>query len=101
MFINADAAGEIRVEILDAGGKVIAPYAAERCEPVRGDSTKHLVRWQAPSNLRELSGQTVRLRFVLTRSRLFSFWIADSEAGRSRGYAAAGGPDYPKGYDAD
>ena len=99
LFVNADAQGEVRVEILDAGGKVIAGHSAVQCDPVRGDSTKHRVRWQSAGTLQELSGQTVRFRFVLTRSRLFSFWVADSEAGRSRGYAAAGGPDYPNGHD--
>jgi hypothetical protein len=100
LFVNADAAGELRVEILDARGRLIAPYSAAQCEPVRGDATKHLVRWRPPARLRELSGETVRFRFVLSRARLFSFWIADSEAGRSRGYAAAGGPEYPQGHDA-
>ena len=100
LFLNAEASGEIRVEILDAAGKVIAPYAAAQCEPVRGDATKHRVRWKTAPTIDELSGQTVRFRFVLTRSRLYSFWIADAETGRSRGYLAAGGPDYPKGVDA-
>ena len=100
LFVNADAAGEIRVEVLDAAGKIITPYSAALCEPVRGDSTRHRVHWQSPASLRDLNGQPVRFRFVLTRSRLFSFWVADSEAGRSRGFAAAGGPDYPAGVDA-
>jgi hypothetical protein len=99
LFVNADAGGEIRVEILDAAGKVIAPYAAAQCEPVRGDSTRHRVRWQSGADLRDLSGHAVRFRFVLTRSQLFSFWVADSEIGASRGFAAAGGPDYPGGVD--
>ena len=100
LFLNADASGEIRVEILDGAGKVIAPYAAAQCEPVKGDSTRHRVRWQTTPTIDELSGQTVRFRFFLTRSRVYSFWVADSETARSRGYAAAGGPDYPKGVDA-
>jgi len=57
------------------------------------------VRWKTAPTIGELSGQTVRFRFLLTRSRLYSFWVADSETGRSRGYLAAGGPDYPKGVD--
>jgi hypothetical protein len=100
LFLNAEAAGDIRVEILDAAGKAIAPYTVTQCEPVRGDSTRHVVRWQSSPTLRELSGQSIRFRFVLSRSRLYSFWVADSEAGRSRGYAAAGGPGYPTGVDA-
>lgn len=100
LFVNAEVAGEIRVELLDASGKIIAPFSAAQCEPVRGDATKHRVRWQSTDNLRELSGQTVRFRFALTRAHLFSFWVAETAAGASRGFAAAGGPDYPGGVDA-
>lgn len=100
LFVNADAAGDIRVEVLDASGKVIAPFTAAQCEPVRGDATKHRVRWQSAPRLGDLNGQAVRFRFTLTRARLFSFWVADTEAGTSRGFAAAGGPDYRTGVDA-
>jgi hypothetical protein len=101
LFVNADAPGDIRVEILDRAGQVIAPFAAAQCEPVRGDSTRHQVRWRNAPGLQEISSQPVRFRFVLNRAHLYAFWVASSEAGHSRGYAAAGGPDYPQGYDAE
>ena len=101
LFINADAGNEIRVEILDRAGKVIAPFAAAQCEPVRGESTRHRVVWKGAPGLQQLSETPIRFRFVLNRSHLYAFWVASTEAGHSRGYAAAGGPAYPNGYDAD
>jgi hypothetical protein len=85
LFVNAEIAGELRIEILDPSGKPIAPFAAAQCEPVRGDSTRHRVRWGNAASLDQLKGQPVRFRFVLSRSRLYSFWLSPSERGQSRG----------------
>jgi hypothetical protein len=41
----------------------------------------------------------VRLRFVCSRARLYSFWIADARSGGSRGYVAAGGPGFSEATD--
>lgn len=99
LFVNAEAAGEIRVEVLDANGRVVDGYSAADCVPVRGDSTTHAVRWNRAATLDGLHRETIRLRFSLLRSRLYAFWIADSAAAHSRGYVAAGGPGYTKNYD--
>ena len=100
LFVNAAAAGEIRVEVLDRNGNAIAGYSAADCVPIRGDSTKHAVAWKTHPTLGTLDRDAVRLRFELSRARLYSFWIADSAAGHSRGYVAAGGPGFTNGYDA-
>lgn len=100
LFVNAQAAGEIRVEVLGRDGRVVDGYSAADCLPVRGDSTKHAVRWQAHPTLGRLDREVIHLRFVLARAQLFSFWISDSAAGRSRGFVAAGGPGFDSGVDA-
>ena len=100
LFINAAAAGDIRVEVLDRSGSVVPGYAATDCNAVRGDSTRHRVTWRSQTGLAALQGREIRLRFNLTRSRLYAFWIADDERGHSRGYVAAGGPAFTKAYDA-
>jgi hypothetical protein len=99
LFVNADATGEIRVEVLDRDGRVITGCSAAECVPIRGDSTKHAVKWKAQPTLGRLEGDAVRLRFVLQQSRLYSFWIADSPSGRSRGYVAGGGPGFASSTD--
>src|SRR5690606_26599271 len=40
LFVNADVrGGELRVEVLDAGERVIAPFTRDDCHPITGDST--------------------------------------------------------------
>jgi hypothetical protein len=95
LFVNADCpGGELRVDVLDRGGRVIAPYAAAQCEPVREDTTRARVTWAGAADLAAVAGEPVRFRFHLTRGRLYAFWVAGSRNGASRGYVAAGGPGF-------
>jgi hypothetical protein len=100
LFINADVTGgELRVEVLDAEGQPIAPFTKQRCEPIRGDSTKHVVRW-AGGTLVSMAQREVRLRMTMTRGRLYAFWVSASPSGESGGYVAAGGPGFTSHRDA-
>ena len=95
LFVNADCPqGELRVEILDAAGKVIAPFTKENCEPVRADTTKQVVHWKNGGDLSALAGKPVRFRFHLTNGKLYAFWVSPDDSGVSRGYVAAGGPEF-------
>ena len=85
--------GELRVEVLDRNGNVLAPFTRDACAPVVRDGTRLPVRWTAGS-LKDLAGETVRFRFSLTRGRLFAFWVSPWPTGESRGYPAAGGPEF-------
>lgn len=95
LFVNADAAGgELRVEILDQQDRTLEPFSAARCVPIEGDGTRQQVRWDA-GTLKNLAGQAVRFRFhVRRRGRLYAFWVSPSPSGESRGYPAAGGPEF-------
>ena len=99
LFVNADATGEIRVEVLDRSGRVVPGYSADDCVPVRGDHTRQAVTWRTRPDLAAIKGEIVRLRFSLSRARVFAFWIAQTAAGRSRGYVAAGGPGFTRSSD--
>jgi len=100
LFVNGNfEGGELRVEMLDQGGTVIAPFTATGCTPVSGDSTKIGIAWTAAS-LRDLAGRTVRFRFTMTRGRLFAFWVSNQPTGESGGYPAAGGPGFSGPIDA-
>ena len=92
-FVNADVGGALRVEVLDRGGRTIPGFSAARCEAITGNHTRHAVRWSGAA-LSDLSGTTVRFKFVLDRARLFAFWVSPSTRGESRGYLGAGGPGY-------
>lgn len=89
-FVNFDAPqGELRVEALDAAGKVVAVS-----KPVTGDKTKQRVEWQERADLGTLAGQPVRFRFSLTNGRLYAFWVTPDANGASNGYVGAGGPEF-------
>jgi hypothetical protein len=94
LFVNADVKdGELRVEALDQSGTPIAGFARADCNAVSGDATKLAVTWKGAS-IGSLAGQPIRLRFVMTRGRLYSFWISAWPSGESRGFPAAGGPGF-------
>ena len=95
LFVNVDCAeGELRVEVLDREGRIVAPYSAARCEPIRANSTRTRVSWTGVSDLLPIAGEPVRFRFHLTNGRLYAFWVTPSREGASRGYVAAGGPGF-------
>jgi hypothetical protein len=95
LFVNVDApAGELRVEVLDKGGRVIEPFSATNCPVIRADSTCQPVRWKSGDDLTALAAQTVRFRFHVKRGKLYSFWVSADRSGASRGYVAAGGPGF-------
>jgi hypothetical protein len=100
LFVNVDApAGELRAEVLDERGNVIAPFSRAACVPVRGDKTLHEVRWEGAQDLGKVIRTPVRFRFHLTNGRLYSFWVSPEASGASHGYVAAGGPGFTSATD--
>jgi hypothetical protein len=95
LFVNLEAPhGELRVEVLDEQGRVIAPYSAENFSIVQGSSTRQRVSWRGADDLAPLVGQKVRFRFHLRRGQLYAFWVSPDARGASHGYIAAGGPEF-------
>ena len=95
LFVNCDAGGgELRVEVLDASGAVIAPFSSETCIPLHADSTRQSVVWSGASDLSAVRGKPVRFRFSLRKGRLYAFWVSDAPSGASNGYVSAGGPGF-------
>jgi hypothetical protein len=95
MFVNLDAPqGELRTEILDENGRIMAPFSAENCIPVSGDGTRQQVTWKGSADLSQLSGQKVKFRFLLHQGELYAFWVSPDVSGASHGYMAAGGPEF-------
>ncbi|MDB6137669.1 MAG: hypothetical protein JWO94_741, partial [Verrucomicrobiaceae bacterium] len=94
-FVNVAAKeGELRTEILDADGKVIAPFTLENAVAVKADSTHQRLEWKGAADLGALSGRPIRFRFHLTNGQLYAFWISPESTGASHGYVAAGGPGF-------
>ncbi|MEM7479265.1 MAG: hypothetical protein AAF483_30135, partial [Planctomycetota bacterium] len=95
LFINADCQdGLLTAEILDAKGNRIAPFTRENCVPFKSDGTTVAIAWKDGADLSGLAGQPIQFRFYLRNGSLYSFWVSPNESGASRGYVAAGGPEF-------
>jgi hypothetical protein len=95
LFVNADVSrGQLRAEVLDEAGAVIAPFAREVCVPVSANGTRQRLTWRNAPSLAAVKNRQVRLRFSMTYGQLFSFWVSADTAGHSGGYPAAGGPEF-------
>lgn len=72
--INADVRpkGELRFELQDAEGKALPGFALEDCQPLQGDSLRHLVSWKG-GDLKALAGKPTRLRCVARDASLYAF----------------------------
>jgi hypothetical protein len=60
------------VEILAADGKPARGFALADCPEIYGDRIEQVVTWKAGSDVGQLAGQPIRLRFVLKDADLFS-----------------------------
>ena len=72
--LNANAAGgSIRVEALDAEGKVIEGFSREDCQPITTDNVRHILKWKGNDNCQLIQARPIKLKFYMERSRLYSF----------------------------
>ncbi len=77
--VNATTAeGELRVEVLDENGQVIAPYTKENCNPLKADATQQTVVWKGVNSLDTVRGQPIKFRFHLKQGSLYSFWTSQT-----------------------
>ncbi|MBI2425678.1 MAG: hypothetical protein HYV27_22825 [Candidatus Hydrogenedentes bacterium] len=74
LYLNfaTSAAGEVRVEILDANGSALPGFALDDAEPAIGNELERRVSWKGGASLAPIAGQTVRLRFVMKDAELFA-----------------------------
>lgn len=72
--LNVNAAGgRVRVEVLDAGGRVLPGYASVDSVPVMMDAVRQPVRWARQDRLP--AAMPFRLRFHLQNASLYSYTI--------------------------
>jgi len=79
MELNLDgsAGGWLQVEIQSADGKLLSGYKLNDCDTIRGNSLAKPVTWQGKTDVSELAGKPVRLRFVLRSTKLYSFQFVE------------------------
>ncbi len=67
------AAGSLRIEIQGFAGETIPGFSLADSAELVGDRVEHTVRWNNTSDLSKITGQPVRLRFVLKDADLYAF----------------------------
>ena len=74
LLVNADArGGTLRVEAMDASGKVIEGFSRNDCTPIVGDSVRHVVTWNENPDCNLIQARPIRLRFYMENAKIYSF----------------------------
>ena len=75
--LNGDTSGggSVFVELLDQGGQPIAGFSRHETVPVNGNSVRMPVHWN--SDISQLSGKPVRIRFLMRECKLYAFQFVD------------------------
>jgi hypothetical protein len=72
----ATRGGRVDVEIAGVDGKPFPGFSLADCDGLEGDHLWSPMRWRGNENTGSLAGKPVRLRFSLTRTRLYAFRFA-------------------------
>ena len=72
MNFSTSAAGSIRVELQNLDGTPVEGFALEDSDEIFGDALGQEVLWNGSSDLSQLKGKPVRLRFVLKDADLYA-----------------------------
>ena len=74
---STSAPGGIRVEIQDASGTPIPGFTLAESKEIVGDEIARVVAWNSGADLKRLSGQPVRLRFVMRDADIYGLRFQD------------------------
>jgi hypothetical protein len=69
---STSAGGSFRVEIQDADGKPLPGFSLADCRNLIGDSIEQAVSWTKRSDVANLAGRPVRLRFVMQEADVYA-----------------------------
>jgi hypothetical protein len=70
--VSTSAAGSVRCGVLDKNQAPIKGYGLSACDEIFGDDIERVVSWGGKSDLRQLAGTPIRLRFQMSDSDLYS-----------------------------
>jgi len=80
LLLNVDtgASGEMRVEMLDEKSEPIPGYSLADCDLIHTtNEINRVVKWRGESDVKQLSGKPVRLRFLMRDVDLYAFQFAE------------------------
>src|SRR5262249_13461073 len=69
---STSAAGSVKVEIQDEQGRRVPGFSLADAREIVGDQIERVVTWKQGSDVQQLAGKPVRLRFVMKDADLFS-----------------------------
>ena len=72
---NPSAQGYVRVEVQGTDGVALAGYEASNCTPVHHGDLYQKVTWEGGRDLSGVGDRTVRLKFVLGNTKLYSIKV--------------------------
>ena len=75
---STSAGGSLRVEVQDTQGKPIPGFMLDDCHLQYGDQLDRIVSWKSGTDVSQLAGKPVRLRFELKDADLYSFQFTTS-----------------------
>ena len=64
---------EVRVELLRPNHELLPGFGFEDADPITTTGLSHVVSWQGKSDLSELAGGPIKLRFHFKNAKLYSF----------------------------
>lgn len=70
---STSAAGVVRVELQDIGGKPIAGFSRHDCDELFGDTIDRSVTWRGSADVAAVAGRPVRLLFELRDADVYSY----------------------------
>ncbi|HAH44673.1 MAG TPA: hypothetical protein DCM07_07390, partial [Planctomycetaceae bacterium] len=70
--LATSAAGSVQYELLDGSGEPIPGFTLKESEEFYGDELAHTATWKGKTDLSQLAGKPVRIRFVLKDADLYS-----------------------------
>jgi hypothetical protein len=77
---STSAAGSIRVELQHANGKPVPGFTLDDCNEQFGDELERVVSWKSGTDVSQLFGKAVRMRFELKDADLYSFQFVKKAA---------------------
>ena len=69
---STSASGSVRREIQGIEGQPIPGFSLADCKGIGGDEIERIVRWKGGSDVSQLAGQPVRLRFVMKDADVYA-----------------------------
>jgi hypothetical protein len=81
LFLNASTwqKGAIRVEALTRDWQPIPGFTQAQTRDIQGDALDHPVRWNENADLSKLLGKEIRLKFYMTRARLYAMTLSNED----------------------